>query len=44
VFANNSSTVGIKGEWFFVGRSELLAWVNGLLGLNLQKVEAVRRF
>jgi hypothetical protein len=37
-----ASSVGIMGECFFVGRTELLGWINSLLGLNLTKVEAVR--
>ena len=38
-----ASSVGIMGDCFFVGRNELLSWINGLLGLNLTKIEAVRR-
>jgi hypothetical protein len=34
--------VGPSSECFFVGRKELLAWVNSLLGLSLSKVEQVR--
>ena len=36
------ATAGPSSECFFVGRAELLAWVNGLLSTNLSKVEAVR--
>lgn len=39
---SSSAAVGPSSECFFVGRNELLFWVNGLLGLNLTKVEAVR--
>jgi hypothetical protein len=39
---SSSAAVGPSSECFFVGRNELLSWVNGLLGLNLTKVEAVR--
>jgi RP/EB family microtubule-associated protein len=34
-----ASTVGMMDPAFFVGRNELISWVNGLLGLNLTKVE-----
>ena len=34
-----ASTVGMMDPAFFVGRKEIIAWVNGLLGLNLTKVE-----
>jgi len=34
-----ASTVGMMDPAFFVGRNELIAWVNGLLGLSLTKVE-----
>jgi hypothetical protein len=37
-----ASSVGIMGECFFVGRTELLSWINSLLGLNVAKIEAVR--
>ncbi len=36
------SAAGPSSDCFFVGRNELLSWLNGLLGLNLSKVEAVR--
>lgn len=35
-------SIGLMNESFFVGRGELLAWINGLLSLQLTKVEAVR--
>ena len=34
-----ASTVGMMDPAFFVGRKEIIAWVNALLGLNLSKVE-----
>jgi hypothetical protein len=37
-----ASSAGLMNESFFVGRTELLAWINGLLELQLSKVEAVR--
>ena len=37
-----ASSIGLMNESFFVGRGELLAWINGLLSLQLTKVEAVR--
>lgn len=36
------AAAGPASDCFFVGRAELLAWVNGLLGTNVTKVEAVR--
>lgn len=33
------SNIGIMDGAFFVGKSELLGWVNGLLALNITKVE-----
>eukprot|EP00033_Pygsuia_biforma_P001387 GCRY01001569.1.p1 GENE.GCRY01001569.1~~GCRY01001569.1.p1 ORF type:complete len:236 (+),score=27.98 GCRY01001569.1:167-874(+) len=35
----NPSSIGIMDGAFFVGRRELLAWLNSLLGLNYSKVE-----
>ena len=37
-----TSAPGPSSECFFVGRADLLSWVNGLLGTHLTKVEAVR--
>ena len=37
-----ASSTGIMDPCFFVGRGELLAWINGLLNLNLSKVEEAR--
>eukprot|EP00217_Crustomastix_stigmatica_P010634 CAMPEP_0183809838 /NCGR_PEP_ID=MMETSP0803_2-20130417/46187_1 /TAXON_ID=195967 /ORGANISM="Crustomastix stigmata, Strain CCMP3273" /LENGTH=144 /DNA_ID=CAMNT_0026054643 /DNA_START=99 /DNA_END=530 /DNA_ORIENTATION=- len=34
-----ASSVGMMDAAFFVGKTELLAWLNGLLGLSLTKVE-----
>jgi len=36
-----ASSVGMMNDTFFVGRAELLAWVNDLLALSLTKVEQV---
>jgi hypothetical protein len=36
------AAAGPASDCFFVGRAELLTWVNALLGCNLSKVEAVR--
>ena len=38
-----ASAPGPSSDCFFVGKASLLSWVNGLLGTNLTKVEAVRR-
>ena len=34
-----ASTVGMMDPAFFVGRKEIISWVNALLGLNLTRVE-----
>ena len=34
-----ASTTGMMAPAFFVGRNELISWVNDLLGLRLTKVE-----
>ena len=36
---NAPSTIGMMDGAFFVGRIELLRWVNDLLAINCQKVE-----
>ncbi|CAN0236281.1 unnamed protein product [Ascophyllum nodosum] len=34
-----STSIGMMDPAYFVGRKEILEWLNGYLGLNLQKVE-----
>ncbi|KAK3258851.1 hypothetical protein CYMTET_32123 [Cymbomonas tetramitiformis] len=36
---SNAQNIGMMDSAYFVGRSELLEWINGTLGINVQKVE-----
>ena len=36
--ANNGSNIGMMDSAFFVGRKEILDWLNDVLELNLTKV------
>ena len=37
-----ATNIGMMDSAYFVGRSEILAWINSTLQLNLSKVEEVR--
>jgi len=37
-----ATNIGIMDAAYFVGRSEILSWINSTLQLNLSKVEEVR--
>lgn len=36
-----ATNIGMMDSAYFVGRSEILAWINSTLHLNLSKVEEV---
>jgi len=36
-----ATNIGMMDSAYFVGRSEILAWINSTLQLNLSKVEEV---
>jgi RP/EB family microtubule-associated protein len=38
-----AANIGMMDGAYFVGRGEILSWINNTLALNLQKVEEVRR-
>lgn len=38
---SNDTSIGIMGSAYFVSRGDLLAWLNGTLEINYQKVEQV---
>lgn len=39
-----ATNIGMMDSAYFVGRSEILSWINSTLHLNLSKVEEVSTF
>jgi len=39
-----ATTIGIMDGAYFVGRGEILSWINATLQLNLTKIEEVTNF